>query len=132
VRRAKRLHRISEREKRDLMNELSMVMRLAGTAETAAVNNGLERVDKVHALIGELSSAEAEYIVKYFMDVREQYPHLKTAELTTEKEMAAGRCNVCEIEFELTANNGKCPKCGGMNYKIIRGRSLSVGSIEGE
>jgi len=113
------------------MHELSMVMRLADTAENTAVANDMGEVEKIYVGLGEMSTAIAEYVEKYFDSVKDKYPHIRNAKLEITEEKAEGLCKKCGESFLLTANDGICPKCGERDFTITKGRSLTVNRIEG-
>ncbi|MCR5469107.1 MAG: hydrogenase maturation nickel metallochaperone HypA [Lachnospiraceae bacterium] len=114
------------------MHELSMVMRLANTAEETAKQNDMKKVETITVGVGEMSTAIGEYLRKYFNQVKGKYERINEAALLLHDEKGEGLCNKCGTSFLLTENEGVCPVCGERDFKITKGKSITVLSIEGE
>ena len=113
------------------MHEVSIAQGLLKILHDETNKHGVSRVTRVHVRIGELSTIVPDALTFAF-EVVSEGTVAQGAELKIEVVPAKGRCNKCNIEFDVEATMFLCPQCGGVAAEIISGKELDVAEIEAE
>lgn len=113
------------------MHEVSIAQGLLKILQDETKKHGVSRVIRVHVRVGELSTLVPDALTFAFEMVSEGTV-AQGAELKIEVVPAKGRCNKCNIEFDIEASIFLCPQCGGVAAEIISGKELDVAEIEAE
>jgi hydrogenase nickel incorporation protein HypA/HybF len=113
------------------MHELSIAQSLLKIVEDESKKHGVSQVTKVHVRIGTLSAIVPEALAFSFNTISEK-TIAEGAGLDIEVIPARGRCQGCNINFEVGGFLFFCPKCGGVAGEIVSGKELEVTYIEAE
>ncbi len=113
------------------MHEVSVVQGVLKILEDETKKHGVTRVTKVHVRIGELANVVPDAFSFAFETVKEGTV-AEGALLNLEIVPAKGRCEGCDIEFDIDSFMFFCPQCGGVAAEIISGKELEVAEIEAE
>ncbi|MBQ7584371.1 MAG: hydrogenase maturation nickel metallochaperone HypA [Lachnospiraceae bacterium] len=111
------------------MHELPAVEDIIRTLDEESEKQGIERIEEVHIVIGELSSYVGECIELYF-DLLSAGHTCEGAKLFFTRVGARFRCEGCGNEF-LHAKGFSCPKCGGDGRLIPgTGKEFLISSVK--
>jgi hydrogenase nickel incorporation protein HypA/HybF len=113
------------------MHEVSIAQGLLKILEDEAKKHEVSRVTRVHVRIGELSTCVPDALTFAFEIVSEGTV-AEGAELQIEMVPAKGRCDKCDIQFDVDSAMFLCPQCGGVAAEIVSGKELDVTDIEAE
>jgi hydrogenase nickel incorporation protein HypA/HybF len=112
------------------MHEIGIATGMMKIIEKEAAKHGVSRVSKVHVRIGELANVVPDALSFAFDSVI-----LGTVAEGAKLEMdiipAKGRCNACDIEFDMDKINVFCPQCEGI-AEIVSGKELEITELEAE
>lgn len=108
-----------------------MLKQTAKIADKYAKDNGLTKVESIQIEVGQLSGALPYIFYEYFNYVAKDYPCLKDAKLEIIETVGEGLCNDCHALFNIVEYEGKCPRCGSQNKKILSGTDIRLISITG-
>lgn len=113
------------------MHEIGMLKQTAKIAERYARDNGLTKVESIQIEVGQLSGALPYIFYEYFDYVAKDYPCLNGTKLEIKEVIGEGLCNDCHALFNVYEFEGKCPRCGSQNKKILSGTDIRLVSITG-
>lgn len=113
------------------MHELSITESILKIAVSEAEKHNAQRVLRIKIKVGELSGVVPNLIQEYFNIVSRE-TIASSAELVIEKVPISIKCLDCNEEFRLDKFRLRCPKCSGINIKILSGREFYVDSLEVE
>ncbi len=113
------------------MHEYSVVSALLEQCERYAAENEAQKVLKLKVHIGVQSGVEVGLFESAF-EMFKQDTICDGAKLDIESIKIGAKCEDCECEFEPIGYDFVCPKCSGINAKIIRGKELHLISLEME
>ena len=111
------------------MHELTLIYGIADAVQKIKEENKLEHIDAVVIQVGELSGIITEFLEEYYPLLAEDMPALMGSELVIEKIPAIGRCNACSEEYNIVANKGCCPSCGGFKKDVLSGKEFVIKEI---
>ncbi len=113
------------------MHEVSIAQGLLKILEEQCKEHKVSRVTRVHLRIGTLSAIVPDALTFAF-EMVSQDTMAKGAELDIEIVPAKGRCDKCDIEFEVDETMFLCPQCDGVAAELVCGKELDVTEIEAE
>lgn len=113
------------------MHEIGMLMQTAKIADKYAKENGFTKVDSIQIEVGQLSGAIPYIFYEYFGFASKDYPCLKDTKLEITEVPGEGLCNDCHALYNIVEFEGKCPRCGSQNKKILGGTDIKLVSITG-
>ncbi len=113
------------------MHELAIAESLLEIIVDESQKHGLERIHKVKLQIGEFAAVVPDSLLFCFELVSKDTV-ASGALIEIETIGITGRCDRCDITFEIENQVFLCPKCGEAVLELLSGRELSVMSIEGE
>ena len=111
------------------MHEISVLKRAVDLAEQTAIDNNIDRIAYITLEVGELSGYLPVFFEKYFDVVIEDRPIFEGAELKMIRPRGEGLCLDCHAMYNVMANEGRCPKCGSRNKKILGGQQFLLKEI---
>ena len=111
------------------MHEMSYMIRLINTADEA-VSDTPGRISSLSVEVGELTGVLPEYLEKYFPQASAG-TRFEGADFTVIPIPAQALCLDCDSTFHPSRDNDyRCPSCGSINSRFLKGRELSVGEIK--
>ena len=113
------------------MHEVSIAQGLMKILEDETKKHGVSLVTRVHVRIGELATCVPDALTFAFEIVSEGTV-AEGAKLKIEVVPARGRCDKCDIQFDVDSAMFLCPQCGGVAAEIVSGKELDVAEIEAE
>lgn len=135
------------------MHELALAEAVLSAARETAEREGFKRVTKLVVSLGELQQISIPSFEFCLKEVRPSAGPLVTeAEIVLQTEPAELSCRPCARTFSLAdarapeGDNAEavhfipelvhafvsCPSCGSVDFAVLRGRGVSISSIEGE
>lgn len=111
------------------MHEVSIAQGLLKIIEETAKKHGSSRVSEVRVRIGELAACVPESLDFAFGVVTEGTV-AEGAKLDIEVVPAKGRCDVCDIDFDVKEVMFLCPQCQQITTHIVSGKELEITEIE--
>ncbi|HDM23119.1 MAG: hydrogenase nickel incorporation protein HypA [Methanomicrobia archaeon] len=131
------------------MHEWALAEAVVSTALDAVKGKKFKEVTELRIRMGELQQIEIEIFEFALKELIQNHEILKNAEIKIEKEEAVFRCNVCGNEWKFTKDKltdeesesihfipeivhtyMRCPKCNSPDFEVIKGRGVSLESIE--
>jgi hydrogenase nickel incorporation protein HypA/HybF len=113
------------------MHEVSIAQGLMKILEDETKKHGVSRVTKVKVRIGTLSAVVPDALTFAF-EVVSEGTVAQGAELNIEVVQAKGRCDKCNIDFDVDECIFLCPHCSGVAAEIVCGKELEVAEIDAE
>lgn len=113
------------------MHELAVTESILDIVCRHAAEAGAEKVVRIHLVIGELSSI-VDDSVQFYFDFLSQDSCARGAELSFRRIEATVECGFCEHAWSPKTGDWKCPECGAMGARVVRGNEFYVDSIEVE
>ena len=113
------------------MHELSVTESLLNIALQHAEKAGARRVTDLHLVIGELASMVDDSI-QFYWDIIAKDTIAEQAMLHFRRVPAQLQCMTCFEKYHPTDRELACPKCNGVNTKIIAGEEFRLESIDVE
>ena len=135
------------------MHELALADAVVTAALEIADREGFSEITKLDVRIGELQQIQAEVFEFALRKVIPTgQPRLASAAIVLETVPAEFRCRPCDHRFGLEQMGGprgehaseaihfipelahvflRCSRCGSPDFELVRGRGVSIGSIEG-
>ncbi len=113
------------------MHEIGIAQGVMKIIEAETAKHGMSKVTRVHVRIGQLSNLVPDAL-SFAFETMTPGTVAEGAELEIEVVPAKGRCEKCDIEFDIDALMFYCPRCEGVATEVISGRELEVAEIEGD
>ncbi|MBQ7247243.1 MAG: hydrogenase maturation nickel metallochaperone HypA [Lachnospiraceae bacterium] len=113
------------------MHELAITEGIMDAAIPEAEKAGAKKILEIRLRIGELSGVIPECIQAYF-EIVSRGTIAEGARITWQKIPVAIRCPDCGFEGDIDRKKIRCPQCGGIDFRVIRGREYFVDSLEAE
>lgn len=115
------------------MHEMSLMGDILQLVHEDAASKGIERIEKVEIIVGEISNAMPDALWMAFAIFREQNPDLfsEAAELVIHLEEAKAECVLCGSQYKPDQKIALCPSCLIPSGKVISGETFQVLSYEG-
>ena len=111
------------------MHEMGVVLNVVNALEQYAAENQIPEIKGVAMEIGEVSSVVPNYFASCWYPAVARSRCLLNAELTMEVIPGLAKCYPCGEEFNIAANDGKCPKCGSEHWETLSGREVMIKEI---
>ncbi|MGB9603360.1 MAG: hydrogenase maturation nickel metallochaperone HypA [Limisphaerales bacterium] len=112
------------------MHEAGIIHNLLQMTNDIALKQKANRVLKLHLRVGSMSGVVPEALLFAF-DAMRKNTIASEANLEIEIVQALCWCNNCNIEYAPEDDfDFLCPKCGGGNVKLIKGKELDLVSID--
>ncbi len=115
------------------MHEMALMGDILQIVQEDATHKGIEKLNRVELIVGELANALPEALQMAFAVFSEQNPHLFTesAELIIHFEMARAKCVICGETYRPNQKIALCPNCRIPSGKILTGETFQILSYEG-
>jgi hydrogenase nickel incorporation protein HypA/HybF len=115
------------------MHEMSLMGDILQLIQEDAFDKGIQQIDKVELIVGEISNAMPDALRMAFDIFRDQNLHLftETAELVLHIEEAKAKCVLCELEYRPDQKIALCPSCLVPSGKVLSGETFQILSYEG-
>ncbi|WP_312472999.1 hydrogenase maturation nickel metallochaperone HypA [Neobacillus sp.] len=115
------------------MHEMSLMGDILQLIQEDASDKGIQQIDKVELIVGEISNAMPDALRMAFDIFRDQNLHLftETAELVLHIEEAKAKCVLCELEYRPDQKIALCPSCLVPSGKVLSGETFQILSYEG-
>lgn len=115
------------------MHEMSLMGDILQLVHEDAVQKGIEKIEKVELIVGEISNAMPDALQMAFDIFRDQNLHLftNTAQLIIHIEEAKAECVLCGKEYHPEQKIALCPNCKIPSGKVLSGETFQVLSYEG-
>ena len=111
------------------MHELAVAEYVFNLVNKQAQLNKVNKVEKIHLLIGDQCDYVPQIIEEYLQVMSEDTPLEGVKVDATIKESTVS-CKDCNAEFARREFSFKCPKCGSENLKLNRCTDFIVKNIE--
>lgn len=111
------------------MHEIGVLTKAVDLVENVAKDNDLDRIGYITLEIGELTGYLPVFFEKYFPVVTEDRPVFRDTELRIETVRGQALCTECQSLYNVIKQEGKCPKCGSRDKKILGGQQFLVKEI---
>ncbi len=110
------------------MHELSLAMDVIELVQREAVKNGVSGIEEILIEIGDLCGVEADIFEPALrMVVKDTI--LENAVIKIDRIPGKGRCDSCNLEFEMKTFFDPCPHCQRFTSEITGGREFRVVSM---
>jgi hydrogenase nickel incorporation protein HypA/HybF len=113
------------------MHELSVTQGIMQIVEAEAKKNNVNRVLSIKLMVGQLSGVMPQLIQDYFELVAEGTV-VQGAKLIIERVPASIECSECGEISPIDRMKLRCPKCDGIEVKIVTGKEFYIDSMEVE
>lgn len=115
------------------MHEMSLMGDILQLVQEDAAEKGIEKIQKVELIVGEISNALPDALQLAFDIFRDQNLHLFTenAKLVIHREEASAKCVLCNEVYRPSQKIALCPNCQIPSGKILTGETFQVLSYEG-
>jgi hydrogenase nickel incorporation protein HypA/HybF len=113
------------------MHELSVTESLLKIALNHAEKANAKRVTDLNIVIGDLASMVDDSI-QFYWEIIAKGTIAEQAKLNFRRLPAQLQCMTCSETYHPTDRELACPKCNGINVKIIKGEEFSLESIDVE
>lgn len=97
----------------------------------AAQEAGATRITEIRITVGELTEV-VDFALQFAFEALTPGTMAEGAVLSVEFVPATSRCTSCEAVFEHGRFDMVCPECGSFALELLKGRELSVDSIEAD
>lgn len=112
------------------MHEMSTMIRLVNQALSCAEKEGAVSVREMTVDVGEMTDIVPEYLQKYYPEATKG-TILEGSRLITHVVPTKVHCLTCGTDFHPSKKfNYKCPTCGGIHCKVLKGRSVELASLK--
>lgn len=114
------------------MHEIGVLYKMLEQVETVAKANHVKQIKAIEVELGELSGMLPVFFEQYYPVVAGNREAFRNSELIIKEIPGGGLCLDCSTLFNVMKCEGKCPKCGSRNKKILGGRDFVVKNILAE
>ncbi len=111
------------------MHEIGMLYQIAETSTKFAEDNDIKEVKGINVEVGELSGVLPDIFTEYFDYVAGQYPRIHNAKLHLDMIRAEGLCCDCNCLYDVSKQEGICPRCGSREKKMLGGTDIRLRSL---
>jgi hydrogenase nickel incorporation protein HypA/HybF len=112
------------------MHEIEVLTKAVDLVESVAKDNGLDHIASITLEVGELTGYVPVFFEQYFPVVTEDRPLFQGTELRIRTVRGQALCRECQSLYNVMRNEGRCPKCGSREKKILGGQQFLVKEIE--
>jgi hydrogenase nickel incorporation protein HypA/HybF len=110
------------------MHEFSLAIEVINLAQREAEKNLAESIQEITIEVGDLSGVEADAF-ESALDLLVKDSILKNAEIKIVRTPGKGKCNACNLEFEMKFRMATCPQCQCFPSEISGGEEFRVVSL---
>lgn len=114
------------------MHEISVLYKMLDQVEAVARDNNVRKIRAIEIEIGELSGMLPYFFEQYYGPATENKDLFSGSELKIKSIPGEGLCHDCGALYNVMRFEGKCPKCGSRDKKIISGRDFMIRNIMAE
>jgi hydrogenase nickel incorporation protein HypA/HybF len=108
------------------MHEFSLAIEVINLAQREAEKNLAESIQEITIEVGDLSGVEADAF-ESALELLVKDSILENADINIVRTAGKGKCNACNIEFEMRYRMATCPKClcfpseinGGEEFRVV-------------
>ncbi len=111
------------------MHEIGVLEEAVRTIVDLAEENDIPEVKSITFDVGELTGYLPVFFEQYFPVVVEKKPVVKNAKLHMNIIPGEGLCMDCETMYNVMKCEGKCPKCGSIEKKVLSGTKFMIKEI---
>lgn len=113
------------------MHELSLAMEVIELTRREAEKNGITLVGEIRIEVGCLSGVEADAF-HAALGLLVKGTVLEEATVTIIRTPGTGKCNACNLEFEMKMRLDTCPECACFPSEITGGKEFRIVSIQAQ
>lgn len=113
------------------MHEVTIAQGLIKMLEEETKKHGASRIKEVNVKVGELSNCVPDALLFAF-ETSTVGTVAEGAKLHIEHVPARGRCDNCDLEFEVESAIFLCPRCNQITSEIVSGKELDLIDFEAE
>jgi hydrogenase nickel incorporation protein HypA/HybF len=110
------------------MHELSLAMGVIELVQHEADKNGVSTIEEILIEVGDLCGVEAD-IFKSALEIVVKDTLLENASVNIIRTPGKGKCNACNLEFEMKNRLDLCPDCGCIASEVNGGQEFRVVSL---
>jgi len=107
------------------MHEFSLAMEVISLAEREAEKNKVKSIQEIDIEVGDLSGVEADAF-ETALGLLAKDSILDKAKIKIVRTPGTGRCNACNLEFDMTHRMATCPECRCFPSEINGGEEFRV------
>ena len=111
------------------MHEIGVLTRAVELVENIAKDNNLDHIAYISLEVGELTGYVPLFFEKFFPVVVENRPVFQGTELRIQTVRGQALCSECQSLYNVMKQEGRCPKCGSREKKILGGQQFLVKEI---
>jgi hydrogenase nickel incorporation protein HypA/HybF len=111
------------------MHELSIAIEILDIVQKEAAKHGAAVVRQVNLRVGDLSGVETESLAFSFDAVKGEKELTRDSVLSIERIPVKIQCTPCDEVFMGTGHMVVCPKCEGLDTKLLQGDELEIADI---
>jgi hydrogenase nickel insertion protein HypA len=111
------------------MHELAVTEYVFNLVTKQAEANDVDKVEKIHLLIGDQCDYVPEIIEEY-LQVMSEGTALEGVKVDAKVKESMVECKDCKAQFTRHEFKDKCPKCGSINLRLNRCTDFIVENIE--
>jgi hydrogenase nickel incorporation protein HypA/HybF len=108
------------------MHEFSLAIEVINLAQREAEKNMAGSIQEITIEVGDLSGVEADAF-ESALELLVKESILENSTINIVRTSGKGKCNACDIEFEMSQRMATCPKCmcfpseisGGEEFKVV-------------
>ena len=112
------------------MHEIGVLVKAVHMVEEISKEQQIEQIKFVTLEVGELTGYLPVFFEKYWEIVTEDKKCLQNAGLKIQTVRGQALCRECQTLYNVMRQEGKCPKCGSREKKILSGEQFLVKNIE--
>jgi hydrogenase nickel incorporation protein HypA/HybF len=112
------------------MHEYSLTCSILEILEKIIEEKKLKRIKKINFELNRLAGIEPESIKFYFDFLAKDNACLHGAKLHFKKTGTRIKCSDCNKIYNIKSFEIKCPKCSGINVKIMETDDIKIVSLE--
>jgi hydrogenase nickel incorporation protein HypA/HybF len=110
------------------MHEFSLAIEVINLAQREAEKNMAGSIQEITIEVGDLSGVEADAF-ESALELLVKDSILENSTINIVRISGKGKCNACDIEFEMNQRMATCPKCQCFPSKISGGEEFRVVSL---
>lgn len=113
------------------MHELSIAQNLIEIIEETSAQKNFSKVRKIALRIGEMACVDKEAL-SFCIEIASKGTCVEGANLHFEDSPLTGKCSACDHHFIVKDLVFKCPRCEGIDIKVMSGREIRVSYLDVE
>lgn len=111
------------------MHELSIAKNLIEIIEETASQKNFSKVSKIGLRIGEMACVDKEAL-SFCIEIASKGTCVAGATLHFEDSPLTGKCSSCDHLFHVKDLIFRCPRCEGIDIKVMSGREIRVSYLD--